>query len=254
MTSGQVTAVAVCLVVAAAVAIAVVRWWRRRGGDVSASARAMVLAVAATVLVLPALGSVMAGAPPALMWWVLLVPAAWVSVGATNVAEQRQARARDVALGAPLRPVLWHPWMVGAIVSTGLFAAMLGTLSVVLAVTGDVGTSLVTATAGAVVCGTLILAWTQSMRRSLAGGRGPADVVSGLEELPHRKSLAAGALAVGAAAVVAGVAYAAGLELGTGTPADVALVFASTPGWVLISLGWLIAQPQRPIIGEGLGD
>lgn len=113
---------------------------------------------------IPVLGLVGAGAPPALMCWVFLVPVAWGSVGVSNVAEQRQARARDLALGAPLRPVLWHPWMIGAIVAAGLFACMLGALLAVVAVTGDVGTSLVVAAAGSVVCGTFTLAWNLGNR------------------------------------------------------------------------------------------
>lgn len=254
MTTGQTTSAAASLLVAATVAIALIRWWRSRGEDVTASRRAAVLAAATTVLMVPVLGLVSAGAPPALTCWAFLVPVAWGSVGVSNVAEQRHARARDLELGAPLRPVLWHPWMVGAIAAAGLFACMLGALLAVLAVTGDVGTSLVVATAGSVVCGTFILAWTQVVRRSLAGGQSPATVLSDLDRLPHRKSIAAGALVMGVAAVIAGVACASSLEFGTGTPADVALVFASTPGWMFIALGWLAAHPHRPIIGGGLGE
>ena len=254
MTTGQTSSAAASLLVAVAVAIAVIRWWRNRGEDVTASRRAATVAAATTVLVIPVLGLVGAGAPPALMCWVFLVPVAWGSVGVSNVAEQRQARARDLALGAPLRPVLWHPWLIGAIVAAGLFACMLGALLAVVAVNGDVGTSLVVAAAGSVVCGTFTLAWTQVVRRALAGGRGPATVLSDLDRLPRRKSIAAGALVMGAAAVIAGVACASNLELGTGTPADVAMVFASTPGWMLIALGWLAAHPHRPISAEDLGE
>lgn len=254
MTTGQATTTAAVSVLAAAVVIGMAaRWWRARGADVTTSRRTATLAATVTVLVAPVMGVVMAGAPPALMCWLFFVPVAWGSVGVTSVVEQHQARSRDLRLGAPARPVLWHPWVVGAVVAAGLFTGMLGSLLAVLAVTGDVGTSLVTATAGAVVCGTLVLAWTQTVRRALAGGRGPATVLADLRALPRRRVLAAGALAAGVAAVAGGVAYAATLQLGTGTLGDAVLVFASTPGWMLIALAWLVARPHEPIItGEVL--
>ena len=103
------------------------------------------------------------------------------------------------------------------------------------------------------MCGTLVLAWTQTVRRAFAGGRGPATVLADLRALPRRRVLAAGALAAGVAAVAGGVAYAATLQLGTGTLGDAVLVFASTPGWMLIALAWLVARPHEPIItGEVL--
>lgn len=254
MTVPTASTAAVSVLATAAVVVVTYRWWRGRSGDVPASRRASVLAAATTVLALPALALTLAGAPPVLMTWVLLVPPAWVAVGVSSVVEQRQARARDLALGAPRRPVLWHPWMVGALVAAALFACMLGALVAVFAVHGDVGTSLVMAAAGSVVCGSAVLAWTQSVRRSLARGHGPTHVVVDLEKIPRRKPLAVGAFAAGLVAVVAGVACAARLELGLGTVSDALLIFASTPGWVLVALAWLIAQPQRPVIGEDLAD
>lgn len=233
----------------ALVVAVLVRWWRRRGSDVSATTRTLSLALAATALVFPMLVLAATGRPGA-RWWLFAVPIAWVLVGVVNVREQRQARTRDLALDAPLRPMLWHPWLVGVSVCAGLFLAMLCALVLVLAIMGDVSTSVVAAMGGAVICGTFVLAWTQTMRRSRAAGQALGNVLAAVEAAPARTVHAASAPALGAVVIVISVMWASTLSLGAGLPQDAAVVLASTPGWFLVGLGWAAARPHPPISDE----
>lgn len=229
------------------VAAAVARWWARRGGDVSASTRAVVAAIAVTALLVPALMLTGAGFYFA-QWWLFVVPAAWLVAGLVGVVEQHQARARDVALGAPRRPVLWSPWLVGAVTFGLLDAVMVCVLVVWVLFAGDLDTPAVVAVGGAAASGTFAMAGTQSLRRARAGGG--VGFLEDLERSPRRGLLAAAGGSLGVAAVVAGTLWAATLTFGASDAHMIAMLLATVPGWALIGLSWMLTRPEPPITVE----
>lgn len=232
-----------CAAIALGIVALTVRWWRRRGGDLSPSARAGGLAVAVTALMGPALAATLLG----LLWaqvWVLLVPVAWLIVGVTHVVEQHHARARDAELGAPRRAVLWHPWLVAAATFAVAYLAMILGLLAWTAVTGDMTASAVAAFGGAAACGPFALGGAQAVRRAAASGR--ADLVA-----QHTPAPAAGTAAavIGLASLVAGVAWTATAPTGTVGHEVSSVVLAPIPGWVLLGASWVMLRPfrlQRP--------
>lgn len=231
----------ISLLAVAGVLASVAHWWRRRSRDVSAAIRAAVLATAATALVVPMLGVTVAGVP-ATRWWVFLVPLAWAVVAVVSCVEQRQARVRDTALGAPRRHALWHPGLVGLAVFGALFAIMLCALVGVFAITGDVSTSTVAALGGAVLCGSLVMTWTQMLRRSRAATEQNDRHLVDDDAIAARIACSP---SIGALVVAAAVLWAATLTFGSSTAQDAALVLASCPGWALVGLGWA-CRPVSP--------
>lgn len=247
MSTAQALAVGGGLAVGAVVTAATARWWKRRGGDVPASTRAVAAAIAVTTLLIPALMLTGAGIYAA-QWWLFTVPAAWLAAGVIGVFEQHHARARDVELGAPRRPVLWSPWLVGAATFVLLEAVMVCVLVLWVLLAGDLDTAAVAALASSVACGIFAMAGTQALRRARAGGR--IGILEDLERSPRRGLITVAAGGLGVAAVASGVLWASTLTFGASDAHMVAMLLATAPGWALIGLSWMLARPQRPVTAE----
>lgn len=224
-------------------------WWTRRGKDVATSTRAVAAATATTALLIPALMLTSAGIYAA-QWWLFVIPAAWLATGVTGVLEQRQARSRDITLGAPRRPMLWSPWLVGASTFVILNVAMMCTLMLWVLLEGDIGTPEVAAVGSSATCGTFLMTGAQYLRRARA--RGGAEIFEEVERSPQRGLLAVAAGCLGLAAVVAGTLWSSTLPFGTSDAHLIAMLLSSVPGWVLIGLSWMLARPQAPVIAGGL--
>lgn len=207
----------------------------------------MAAAITATALLVPAL-MLTGGGLPAAQWWLFVPPLAWLAAGVVGVLDQRQARARDLALGAPARPVLWHPWLVGAITFVLLEGVTLCVLLMWVLITGDLDTPTVVAVGSMTACGTLIMAGTQCLRRARA--RGAAAVLEELEGSARRGALAAAGATIGVGAVVAGTLWASTLAFSASTAHMTAALLATAPGWALLGLAWLLARPSPPVSGE----
>lgn len=247
MRPDHVTVVGLGLAGVGVVAWRTIRWWTDRGRDVSPSRRARTVAISVTALLIPALTLAGAGIGIA-QWWVFAVPIAWVAAGVANVMDQRQARSRDIALGASRRPVLWPPYLVGMVSFLVLEGVMVATLFLWVAVTGDIDTRVIAAVGGAATCGTFVLAGAQHLRQVRAGGG--LSILEDVEQSSRRLTLAAATSGLGGVAVAAGVLWASTPTFSAADLDMAARMLVTVPGWVLLAVAWILVRPQA-LVSDG---
>lgn len=235
--------IAACAALTVTILAVTVLWWLRRGFDVGPSGRASAVAWSVTALAVPAVWAALLGWYVAHLW-VLLLPFVWIAVGATNVVEQRRARARDLELGAIARPVMWSPWLVGVVTWAVAVVVMVATLTVWALVTGGMTTGTVTSVGCAAALAPLTLAPAQKVRQLVAGGGLPlVATVCGDRRIGVAVATAGALTLVGCVAMTAGFD-----DPGAGTVS--ATLMAFLPAWVLLGAAWVLLRPCGPTAAD----